>query len=72
MTGGIVTVFKRTDDISFEIAVTLSDTNGVAGGVNRFVFSSDGRALVETKTQTLRGTTLTAVLTFERPDEAKN
>jgi hypothetical protein len=37
--------------------------------VNRFVFSSDGRALVETKTQTLRGTPLTAVLTFERPDE---
>lgn len=63
MPGGFQIVFKGIDDVTFEIIVTLP---GVGAGVNRFVFSSDGKALVETKTQTVRGSTATSVLTFER------
>ena len=63
MPGGFQVVFKGIDDVTFEIIVTLP---GVGAGVNRFVFSSDGKTLVETKTQTLRGSRATSVLTFER------
>ena len=61
--GGIEVVFKRIDDVSFEVIVMLPT---VGAGVNRFVFSADGKTLVETKTQTLRGATSTSVLNFER------
>jgi len=53
--GGAVTVFKAIDRSTFDIIVTLtSPAIGEATGVNHFVFSPDGRSLVETKTQTLR------------------
>ena len=63
MPGGILVTFKKLDDVSFEVIVRLP---GVGTGVNRFAFSSDGKTLVETKTQTLQGSTSTSVLTFER------
>ena len=54
--GGTVAVFKALDRASFEIVVSVqSSAIGEATGVNRFVFSPDGRSLVETKTQTRRG-----------------
>jgi hypothetical protein len=63
MPGGILIAFRKLDDVSFEVIVTLP---GVGTGVNRFAFSADGKTLVETKTQTLQGSTSTSVLTFER------
>ena len=55
--GGLEAVFKALDRESFEIVVTTKDASlWGATGVNRFVFSSDGRSLVETKTQMRRGT----------------
>jgi hypothetical protein len=54
--GGTVAVFKAIDRASFEIVVTVkSSAIGEGTGVNRFVFSPDGRSLVETKIQTRRG-----------------
>ena len=81
--GGVVTVFKAIDGSTFDIIVTLtSPAIGEARGVNRFVFSPDGRSLVETKTQTLREAVpagqagpkgaeagpVTSVLVFERQE----
>jgi hypothetical protein len=81
--GGVVTVFKAIDRSTFDIIVTLtSPAIGEARGVNRFVFSPDGRSLVETKTQTRRAAvpagqagptgaetaTVTSVLVFERQE----
>ena len=82
--GGTVAVFKALDRDSFEIVVTVkSSAIGEGTGVNRFVFSPDGRSLVETKTQTRRpeavpagqavakaaeGGTVTSVLVFERQE----
>lgn len=81
--GGVVTVFKALDRSTFDIIVTLtSPAIGVATGVNRFVFSPNGRSLVETKTQTRREAVpegqavakgaeagaVTSVLVFERQE----
>jgi hypothetical protein len=79
----VVTVFKAIDLSTFEILVTLTGpASGEVTGVNRFVFSPDGRSLVETKTQTRRTPpsagqappqesepgTITSVLIFERQE----
>jgi hypothetical protein len=81
--GGVVTVFKAIDRSTFDIIVTLTGpASGEVTSVNRFVFSPDGRSLVETKTQTRRATvpagqaapngsepgTMTSVLVFERQE----
>jgi hypothetical protein len=81
--GGVVTVFKAIDRSTFDIIVTLtSPAIGEVTGMNRFVFSPDGRSLVETKTQTRREAVpagqavpkgadagpVTSVLVFERQE----
>ena len=81
--GGVVTVFKAIDRSTFDIIVTLTGPAiGEVTGANRFVFSPDGRSMVETKTQTRRGAvpagqavpkgseaeTVTSVLVFERQE----
>lgn len=50
----ITAIFKRVDDRAFEITVTANTAVGKGIGVNHFVFSSDGKTLTETKTQTLK------------------
>ena len=50
----VIASFKRIDDRSFELTITARIPAGIGIGVNRFVFSSDGKTLTETKTQTLR------------------
>jgi len=79
--GGVATVFKATDSSSFDVIVSLtSPAAGELMGLNRFVFSADGRSLVETKTQTRRESlaggqglppaadTVRFVLVFERQE----
>ena len=52
--GPISLSFKRIDDATFEIVSKASISNRNFGEVSRFSFSSDGRTLTETKTQTER------------------
>jgi hypothetical protein len=53
--GGPKTTFKRIDDATFDIVVSVNNKAlGNHVGQNRFVFSSDGRTLTETKTHTER------------------
>jgi hypothetical protein len=52
--GPISLSFKRIDDATFEIVSKVSINNRNFGEVSRFSFSSDGRTLTETKTQTER------------------
>lgn len=46
--------FRRVDDSTFEIISTVNIPNRNLGEVSRFVFSSDGGELIETKTQSER------------------
>jgi hypothetical protein len=50
----VIASFKRIDDRSFELTITARTPAGNGIGVNRFVFSPDGKTLTETKTQTLK------------------
>ena len=52
--GPISLSFRRIDDSTFDIVSKLDISNRNLGEVSRFSFSSDGRTLTETKTQTER------------------
>lgn len=52
--GPVSISFHRIDDAAFEITSTLDIPEHNLGEVSRFAFSSDGRTLTETKTQTER------------------
>ena len=54
--------FRRVDDSAFEIVSKLNAGNHNLGEVRRFSFSADGRTLTETKTQTEREATTSAVI----------
>ena len=68
--------FRRVDDQRFEIRVqSRSPSGGEVVGTNRFEFSTSGRMLTETKTQTFsvepagttsKATPVSSVLVFER------
>jgi hypothetical protein len=81
--GPISLSFRRIDDSTFDIVSKISISGRDFGEVSRFSFSSDGRTLTETKTQTEREVvpegvdknagavirTSTAVLVFNRIPE---
>lgn len=52
--GPVSLYFRRIDDFTFDIVSKVSINNRNFGEVSRFSFSSDGRTLTETKTQTER------------------
>ena len=53
--GGSKISFKRIDDATFDIVVSVNNKAlGNHVGENRFVFSADGKTLTETKTHTER------------------
>jgi hypothetical protein len=52
--GPVALSFRRIDDSAFDIVSKLNYTNRNLGEVSHFAFSSDGRTLTETKTQTER------------------
>jgi hypothetical protein len=52
--GPISLSFSRIDDSTFDIVSKVNISNRNLGEVSRFSFSSDGRTLTETKTQTER------------------
>jgi hypothetical protein len=52
--GPISLSFRRMDDSTFDIVSKININNRNLGEVSRFSFSSDGKTLTETKTQTER------------------
>jgi hypothetical protein len=84
LSGGPRVSFTKIDDTAFDIVLSLNNkTFGNQAGVNRFVFSADGKTLTESKTQTEREPvpegedqtkgavtrTSTSILVFHRPAE---
>jgi hypothetical protein len=52
--GPVFLSFRRIDGPTFDIVSRMNNASVDFGKVSHFVFSTDGRTLTETKTQTLR------------------
>jgi hypothetical protein len=63
LAGPVSLAFRRVDGSSFDIVTKLSVEGRNLGEVSHFAFSSDGKKLTETKTQTERDAAGAAIKT---------